>query len=141
MGIGSNLMVELAQERYLNEKLELFRVKKNNPEADEYTLGWDEFSEEHDSFTSTWNDSDFYEFDSWEVNGKERIDIFNETIRASKEILKSKFSSKTSKNILVMLHGHVVAAVESYLSSTFISISLSSEKYLRALVENYYAKT
>jgi len=35
-----------------------------------------------------------------------------------------------------MIHGHIVAAVEAYLSSTFIDTTLSSENHIRRLVES-----
>jgi hypothetical protein len=39
------------------------------------------------------------------------------------------------KNLLVMLHAHVVTAIEAYLSSTFIAMALCSDEYMRRLVE------
>ena len=136
MGIGSNLMVELAEEQYREEKAKWIQEQLDDDTADEFTDGWDDLSEEYDNFSAADDGEDFYEFENWEVEGKTKIEIFDETIKASQEVLNSKFTSITTKNILVMLHGHVVAAVEAYLSSTFISITLSSDHYIRKLVEN-----
>lgn len=136
MGIGSNLMVELAEERYQEEKSEWIKAQLDDIDADEFTEGWDDLSEQYDTFSATDDDYDFLGFENWSVKGKTKIEIFDGTIKASTEILNSKFSSITSKNILVMLQGHVVASVEAYLSSTFIDVTLSSDHYLRELVEN-----
>jgi hypothetical protein len=107
-----------------------------NPDADEFTYGWDKLSEEYDDYSASNDEQTFFELENWEVKGKSKIEIFDETIKASEEVLHSKFTSITTKKILVMLHGHVVASLEAFLSSTFISITLSSDRYLRKLVEN-----
>lgn len=136
MGIGSNLMIELQEQRYLEERTEWIQAQLDNPEADEFSEGWDELSDEYDKYYATDDEQDFSDFENWTVKGKAKIEIFDETIKASKEVLNSKFSSITSKNILVMLQGHIVASVEAYLSSTFIEAALSSDRFLRKLVES-----
>lgn len=135
MGIGSNLMVEIAEQEYLERKEEWIRNELGNPDADEFTDGWQELSDQFDEESAS-DDYDPYDFEDWDVKGKSRIEIFDETIEASTEILQLKFSQLASRNVLVMLHGHVVAAVEAYLASTFIDRVLSSERNLRRLVEN-----
>lgn len=114
MGIGSNLMIELQEQRYLEEKTEWIQAQLDNPDADEFTDGWDALSDEYDKYYATDDEQDFSNFENWTVKGKTKIEIFDETIKASQEVLNSKFSKITSKNILVMLQGHVVASVESY---------------------------
>jgi hypothetical protein len=136
MGIGSNLMVELAEERDKKEKSEWIQAQLDDLDADEFTDGWNELSEQYDTYNVSDDEQDFFDFEIWKVKGKTKVELFNEQIKASKEVLNSKFSSITSKNILVMLQGHVVASVEAYLSSTFIDLTLSSDYFLRKLVEN-----
>lgn len=136
MGIGSNLMIELQEERYREERAKWIQEQLGDPEADEFSDGWDELSEEYDDLSITNDEQAFFEFENWEVEGKTKIEIFDENIKASLEVLHTRFTSITAKNILVMLHGHVVASVEAFLSSTFISVALSSDQYLRKLVEN-----
>jgi hypothetical protein len=136
MGIGSNLMVELAEERDKKEKSEWIQAQLDDLDADEFTDGWNELSEQYDTYNVSDDEQDFFDFEIWKVKGKTKVELFNEQIKASKEVLNSKFSSITSKNILVMLQGHVVASVEAYLSSTFIDVTLSSDFFLRKLVEN-----
>lgn len=136
MGISSNLMIELQEQRYLEEKTEWIQAQLENPDADEFTDGWDELSDEYDKYYATDDEQSFSDFENWTVKGKSKVEIFDETIKASKEVLNSKFSKITSKNILVMLQGHIVASVEAYLSSMFIEITLSSDCFLRKLVES-----
>ena len=131
MGIGSNLAVELAEQRYFDEKREWIIQQTGNDDIDEFSPEWDELSDAFDELTSG-----EFEYDDWHVEGKSRIEIFDETILASKEVLSYDFSPVVSKNILVMLHGHIIAAVEAYLSSTFIDLTLSSDEYIRKLVES-----
>jgi len=131
MGIGSNWAVEVAEEQYREVKEEWIRERLGG-DADEDSPGWDELWDAYDELTS----GEIEEYDDWSVEGKTRIEIFEETIAITREVLGTKFSPLASKNILVMLHGHVVAAVEAYLSSTFIDITLSSDEYIRKLVEN-----
>lgn len=128
-------MVEVAEQEYLERKEEWIRNELGDPDADEFTDGWQELLDQFDEESAS-DDYDPYDFEDWDVEGKSRIEIFDETIEASSEILQLKFSQLASRNVLVMLHGHVVAAVEAYLASTFIDRVLSSERNLRRLVEN-----
>ncbi len=131
MGIGSNWAIELEEERYREAKEEWIQERLGE-DANEYSIGWDELSDAYDELSS----GDPYYDDDWYVKGKTRLEIFDETVQIVREVLSTKFSQRTSKGVLVMLHGHIVAAIEAYLSSTFIDITLSSEEYIRTLVEN-----
>ncbi|RUO70084.1 hypothetical protein [Pseudidiomarina salinarum] len=44
-------------------------------------------------------------------------------------------TQETQFSLLAMLHGHIVAAVESYLASTFIHKVTNSEALIRKLIE------
>lgn len=127
----------LAKQRWMEqqdeERTEWIRAQLGDPDADEFTVGWNEFAEEYDANYS-WRKYDYE--DDWSVLGKSRLEIFNENIKASSEILSISLGSASSKNLLVMLHAHVVTSVEAYLSSTFIEKALSAESFMRRLVES-----
>jgi len=135
MGIGSTLMVELAEQEYQENKEEWIRSHLTDPDAGEYSQEWLRLSAQYDEEAASDN-YDSYEFEDWDVAGKSRLEIFDETIEASSELLEVEFSKLAARNVLVMLHGHIVAAIEAYLASTFIDRALSSDYYLRRLVEN-----
>ncbi|MDO8387442.1 MAG: hypothetical protein Q7T13_13725 [Polaromonas sp.] len=116
------------------ERAEWIRERLDDPEADEDTERWDELSEEFDR-EHQFHDDDQYE-DDWVVEGKSRLEIFDENIEATLEILNQSVKLQYEKNLVVMLFGHVVATVEAYLSSTFIHYALSSENHMRRLVES-----
>ncbi|MCK4864026.1 MAG: hypothetical protein KAT06_01235 [Gammaproteobacteria bacterium] len=132
MGIAKRIWMEMQEEEACEAKAEWIREQLDNDEADECTDGWDELSEEYDNIHEY---SDMYE-DDWSVVGKSRVEIFEENIESTHEILTVSLSPSSSKNLFVMLHAHVVAAVEAYLSSTFIEKALSTEQHMRLLVEN-----
>lgn len=127
----------LAKQRWMeqqeDDKITWIQKQLNDPDADEYTDGWTELEERYDA-THAFS-SDFHYQDDWSVFGKSRIEIFDANIQASKEILALTLSISASKNLLVMLHAHVVTAIEAYLSSTFISTALSTDEFMRKLVE------
>ena len=126
--------MERLEDEAWEERAEWIRERLNDPEADEWTDGWEELSEEFDR-EHQYHDHDRYE-DDWAVEGKSRLEIFEENIEATLEILNHSVNPKYEKNLVVMLFGHVVATVEAYLSSTFIHYALSSENHMRRLVEN-----
>lgn len=129
MGLVKHYWMEQQEE----EKAEWIREQLNDPDADEYTEGWDELAATYDE--SCYEAEHDYE-DDWSVEGKSYFEIFVENMHACKEILEVSLSHTSSKSLLVMLHAHVVTAVEAYLSSTFIQKALSAELYMRRLVEN-----
>lgn len=132
MGLFKQYWMDQQESAYDEAKLEWIREQLGDDEADENTNGWDDLSEEYDDL----HEADENDYDDWSVAGKSRIEIFDTNIEAAREILTVKLSESSSKNLLVMLHGHLVAAVEAYLSSTFIEMALSKDLYMRRLVEN-----
>lgn len=101
-------------------------------EADQYTAGWDELSDEFDAIHLH---DDLYD-DTWTVVGKTRFEIFYETVEAARSIIAVELPTLPYKNLTVMVYAHIVAAIESYLSSTFIEEVLASESNMRRLVES-----
>ncbi|MBM7422316.1 hypothetical protein [Spongiibacter marinus] len=124
------------EDEYQEARAEWIREQLNDDEADEFTEGWDDFSDEYDEL---YGNNDFREYDYDDdliVSGKTPFELFEESIEATREILNSQVSRQSSTKLLVMLHAHIVASVEAYLSATFIKNSLSTEEHMRRLVES-----
>ena len=136
MGRAKEAWMEQQAEEYWERKCEWIRDQLGDDEADEFTEGWDELAEEYDSMHEHDDSYDYWYEDEWSVAGKTRFQIFDETIDAARNILNVTLPPSSRKNLLVMVYGHVVAAIESYLSSTFIEVALSTENHMRRLVEN-----
>lgn len=71
----------------------------------------------------------------WYIYTQSQVGIFDTQMRSVLELLNVQASNETLFSLLVMLHGHTVAAVESYLASTFIHKVTNSEDLIRKLVE------
>jgi len=71
----------------------------------------------------------------WYMHTQTQIAKFDAQIRNILEILEVEVSSDAQFSLLVMLHGHIVAAVESYLASTFIREVTNSDYLIRKLIE------
>ena len=136
MGRAKEALIEQQEDESWEEKCQWIREQLEDDEADECTAGWDGLSEEFDLIYRYSDSFEHWHEDEWSVIGKTRFEIFNETINASKSILNVTLPQSSYKNLWVMLYGHIVAAIESYLSSTFIEITLSADDYMRRLVES-----
>lgn len=133
MGLVKQLWMEQQEQDYLDERAEWIREQLGDPDADEFSEGWDRQVELYELIT-TRRSRDFYE-DDWDVFGKSRIEIFDENIVASREILTLVSAIASKKNLLVMLHAHVVTGVEAYLSSAFIEKALNADSLMQKLVQ------
>lgn len=132
MGIAKRLWMEQQEEQYAEERLQWIQEQLNDEEANENHPRWEELAAEFDN-----RDKDYYDYaDDWNVPGKTRLELFDESIQAVLEILNIEVSDSATRNLYVMLYGHTVAAVEGFLSSTFISTTLTSNTYIQALVES-----
>jgi len=144
MGLVKQYWMEQQEEQAYEEKCEWIREYLEDEEVNEHTQEWldaeDVYNEYQSCIHIDW-ESLMYEKeyeDYWTVEGKTSFQIFNKIIKSSQEIINIEVSSQSKKNLFVMLHGHIVAALEAYLSSTFIEKVMSSEEssYIRNLVEN-----
>ena len=72
---------------------------------------------------------------AWEIASTDQLKIFHSHIISINVLLEKEFDQQTMFNLLVMLHIHIVAAVESFLSSTFIHKVTNSEELIRKLIE------
>lgn len=145
MGLVKSLWMEQEEEHAYEAKVEWIRKKLEDDEADEFTEGWYEAEEEYERYLhftcSQWRDEEYEDYlqsfqDNWTVEGKTSFQIFNEIIDNSQVLIALTVDNPlVRKNLFVMVYGHIVAAVEAYLSSTFINNVMSSEVFLRKLVE------
>jgi hypothetical protein len=71
----------------------------------------------------------------WYIYTQSQVGKFDTQIQSVRELLDIRASNEAKFSLLVMLHGHIVAAVESYLASTFIHMVTNSEELIRKLVE------
>lgn len=79
---------------------------------------------------------DYWESElEWLIESKSQIGIFRIQIDSVETILNVNVDANAQFSLFVMLHGHVVAAVEAYLSSVFIHKVTNSEKLIQKLVE------
>lgn len=72
----------------------------------------------------------------WDGDVPEYLKILNEHLDAALEILKSQKTVKNQFSLNVMIYGHLVAAIEGYLSSAFIKTTISEPRLVRKLVES-----
>ncbi|MEZ9583969.1 hypothetical protein AB4230_16965 [Vibrio cyclitrophicus] len=72
----------------------------------------------------------------WYIYSQSQIGMFNTQIQSVKALLNVKVYNETQFSLLVMLHGHTVASLESYLASKFIQNVTNSEELIRKLVES-----
>ncbi|MCG3809763.1 hypothetical protein I3252_09745 [Psychrobacter sp. Ps4] len=71
----------------------------------------------------------------WIIESETQLDIFQKQIMSVEKLLAVDVDEEAHFSLLVMLYGHVVAAIEAYLSSTFIQKITNSEELTRKLVE------
>lgn len=71
----------------------------------------------------------------WYIYTQSQVGKFHTQIQSVIELLDVQAANETQFSLLVMLHGHIVAAVESYLASTFIYKVTNSDILIRKLVE------
>lgn len=72
---------------------------------------------------------------AWIMQSETQIEIFQNHIKSVEKILEADIDAEAYFSLLVMLHGHVVAAIEAYLSSTFIQKVTNSEELTKKLIE------
>ncbi|EKP0260058.1 hypothetical protein JFQ93_001304 [Aeromonas sobria] len=71
----------------------------------------------------------------WEVYHSHQMDMFNKQVAEIPKIIQMNITGNTQFSLLVMLHAHVVSALEHFLSTTFIHHVTNSDKLTRKLIE------
>lgn len=85
--------------------------------------------------TPSSDDYDDTELD-WEITSSNQLKIFNDHLASIENLLDIKLDQKTEFNLLVMLHVHVIAAVEGYISSAFIHKVTNSDDLTIKLIKS-----
>jgi hypothetical protein len=83
-----------------------------------------------------YDDFDDEYFDSLtETNLKKAEDIFDAHINSAIELLKIEATNHTEFSLLVMLHGHVISAIEGYLESTYIRLVTEHQDLMQKAIK------
>lgn len=72
----------------------------------------------------------------WYIYSQSPIVMFNTQMQSVRALLNIEVYNETQFSLLVMLHGHAVASLESYLAAKFIHKVTNSEELIRKLVES-----
>lgn len=71
----------------------------------------------------------------WEVGHSDQLEMFNRQLAEIPKILQIDTVKSVQFSLFVMLHAHVVSAIEHFLSTTFIHRVTNSDKLTRKLIE------
>lgn len=71
----------------------------------------------------------------WEVSHSDQLETLNKHLATIPTILQIETSGSVQFSLLVMLHAHVVSALENFLSTTFIHHVTNSDRLTRKLIE------
>ncbi|MDN3403251.1 MULTISPECIES: hypothetical protein [unclassified Pseudoalteromonas] len=71
----------------------------------------------------------------WYIDSKTHHEILQSHLKSVRTLLEVEVPPDTLFSLWVMLHGHVVSAIEGYLAGTFIHKVTNSEELIRKLVE------
>ena len=71
----------------------------------------------------------------WYIDSKTHLEILQNHLKSVRTLLEVEVPPDTLFSLWVMLHGHVVSAIEGYLAGTFIHKVTNSEELIRKLVE------
>ena len=99
---------------------------------EEAVQAFEDYCEEQQRQEEEWNRQEELE---WYIYNQPQAAIFDIQMQSVEELLEVQVANETQFSLLVMLHGHTVASVESYLASTFIHKVTNSEDLIRKLVE------
>ncbi|WP_063337615.1 MULTISPECIES: hypothetical protein [unclassified Marinomonas] len=71
----------------------------------------------------------------WEVGHSDQLEMFNKQLVDIPAMLQIETTKSAQFSLLVMLHAHVVSALEHFLSTTFIHRVTNSDKLTKKLIE------
>ncbi|WP_052038131.1 hypothetical protein [Pectobacterium odoriferum] len=72
----------------------------------------------------------------WDVQNSAQLETFNKHLYPISKILEIKVDNDIQFSLLVMLHAHIVSALEGFLASTFIYNVTNSDILIRKLIES-----
>ena len=71
-----------------------------------------------------------------QYNLDEYLEVFSNQVNSAEKIINLDVSEDIEFNLLVMIHGHVVAAIEGYLASVCMKKIIESDDLMRKLLES-----
>lgn len=71
----------------------------------------------------------------WEVENSDQLVMFNRHLSTIPSILKIETTTEVKFSVLVMLHAHIVSALEQFLATTFLYRVTNSDDLTRKLIE------
>jgi hypothetical protein len=71
----------------------------------------------------------------WEIESSDQLKIFNAHLESVETLLGINLDQHTEFSLLVMLHAHIIASIEQYISSVFIHKVTNSDALTRKLIE------
>jgi len=82
------------------------------------------------------NNYDYYNKEiEWDIHSSKQLKVLDNNLDNVLSLLEVNTDEQTKFTFYVMLHAHIVAAMESYLSSTFIHKVTNSDELIRRLIE------
>ncbi|WP_272571287.1 hypothetical protein [Providencia sp. PROV254] len=82
-----------------------------------------------------WELEDYNDEIEWDIEHSDQFEILNKHLSIIKKLLEVKIDNDTQFSLLVMLHTHIISAIEQFLSSTFIHHVTNSDNLTRKLIE------
>ncbi len=139
MGRHSDLMIQLQEDAYNDQKAEWIRRELNDPDANESSDGWDELEEQYDFAFTNWEDhlAGEYEWFNSQEYSNFRIS-FVQTINDIKRVLYSSIEPTVVNTTYKMLYVHSVTAMETYLGDTLKSLVMNKKEFIYNAAKNLY---
>lgn len=109
--------------------------EEGSEEWEEAVQAYEDYCEEMQRLEQERHEEELQNELAWYIFTQSHAGKFDTQINSVMELLDVQASNETEFSLLVMLHGHIVAAIESYLASTFIHTVTNSEDLIRKLVE------
>ncbi len=130
---------EMMRQEELEPMYEWIEDNYGEEAGEEGSETWDAAVQAYESYCENFQqqEEEWYRQDEleWYIYTQSQVGIFDAQMRSVLELLNVQASNETKFSLLVMLHSHAVAAVESYLASTFIHKVTNSDDLIRKLVE------
>lgn len=137
MGRSSDWAIEVAEENYREQRSEWIRRELDNPDADEFTDGWDDLVEQYDETYENWKNYIEGEYEWHHSQDHSNFYIsFVQTIEEIKTILKSHIDPTVTRTVYKMAYIHAVTAMETYLGDSLKSTVLANKSYVSNAARN-----
>ncbi|NIA43846.1 MULTISPECIES: hypothetical protein [Providencia] len=82
-----------------------------------------------------WELDDYDDEIEWDIGHPDQFEIVNKHLFTIKKILEIEIDKDIQFSLLVMLHTHIISAIEQFLSSTFIYHVTNSDSLTKKLIE------